>query len=1343
MTDSSTPVLYGKYQLLEQLARGGMAEVYKAKAHGVEGFEKILVIKRILPELSQNPRFVEMFINEAKIAVTLSHANIVQVFDLGQAQGSYFIAMEFVAGMDLATLLKRAQRAQRRLTPELAVYIVSELAKGLDYAHRRRDAERNPLNIVHRDVSPQNVLLSYEGEVKLTDFGIAKARTMAQSVTDVGVVKGKYAYMAPEQIAGKPLDARADIFSAGVLLYEALAGVSPFQASSNYDTLQRIRTGDVTPIENLVGDVPDEVARVLRTAMAHEPDKRYPSAGHLYEDLIQYLYSAGRRFGARDLADFLTHLRGGNGEEARRADEGLKAAFEVESITAFEDQMPERTRVGRGRKATKDVTREELREPNRDVTRETSRRRSELTPHRERTEWRDITVLGLRMGKDDALTQKTIQHMAERFGGRVSDEHALDTAPEERSVLLFFGDQLPDGRDTENAACCAMRLSRAASAAAAEQGRSTTVAIAVVAGRVLVDLGGNLIENEHFQHFVADAQKLTAESGASQVLVNADAEKSLRNRFRLVPAGQQSAGGFLLASERSMAEAYGRFIGRRDELKTIGEALARAHRGELRVIGLTGDAGAGKSRLMVETMRRLGLAGHNVGLHVATLTPQMREVPLSAIQEMLRAVLGVDEFDAEALLRDRTTRLRELGLPSVEQTAVAAALGLKTTGRQYSSHRPLRAALLRIIRKLAEDRLTIFAWDGAEHMDSDSQGIVEDMLRAVSQARVAVFLSYRPPHRPRWADLSTFQEVKLGPLTDDDIARLTATRLGADEIPFELLREVTTKSGGNPLYVEEYLKALSDSGAIRFEDGQVRFNAAVADVDVPKTLRGIVASRIARLGPVPRYLLQVAAIAGERFTSEIVAAAAEEEERTVAQALQANDMQGIVVRLGPQEHMFAHGLVQQVLVEGITLEARREIHAAIADAIIALYPDRKDELAERLSRHHLEAGHHDEAVDYLVRAARRFERESALGDSILMLQRAIEVLSSIGAPDRERMFRIYEEIAELCFRSRDLALGAQVMDRALKLAESQRADKYLARFCVWRGRMLVSASRIEEGRRWLDQAQHVARGLTDHELSREVFIAKADADARSGEFAKAVGSLREALELSRSAHDRSAEIRCLMPLALTYARMSDHESAMRTLEQARQLANEQDDTLISVQILRLESQIHYHARDPEGTARAAGKAMELAREAGLFYESALNAHNMGEAYLRLGDYRRAFAALRSSYEIASEHGFSRLQISNMRVLGFIDATRFASAEGRSRLLQAIEYAISHTYVWDEIQGKYLLAIVEQARGDLDAARARLREVLSLAAQHGHRKYTEDSEQALRQLEANVAITLPR
>lgn len=1317
-----TPVLYGKYQLLEQIARGGMAELFKAKAHGVEGFEKILVIKRILPELSENPRFVDMFINEAKIAVTLSHANIVQVFDLGKTEGSYYIAMEYVAGMDLATLLSRARKAHRKTSPELGVFVISELAKGLDYAHRRRDGEQHALNIIHRDVSPQNVLLSWEGEIKLTDFGIAKARNAAREVTELGVIKGKYAYMSPEQLAGGKLDSRSDIFSAGTLLYETLAGKNPFQEGSTYDTLQRIRDGNITPIEEAVPGLPEEIGRIVRRAMAYKPDDRYASAGDLYEDLIQYLYSAGKRVSARDLGEHLASMRAAGEEGARPADR-FEAVFEV---TAFDEPLPDRTRVERGRKP-----------PSRAAATTTS-----SAGKRERTEWRDVTTLAIRLDEKDAIRDDTVSHLVERFGGNLLRDTELQEKTGARGGIALFGHMDPDGRDTDHAARCALKLTRAATAAAAEAGGATTMALAVSTGRVLLDLDGGLVRDDAFRVLLTSAAGLLEKTGEGQILTDSECEKTLRSRFRLVPAGRQAEEAHLLATERSITEAYGRFIGRRQELRIVGECLAQANQGTLQIIGLYGDAGAGKSRLLVETMRRLGLAGHNVGLHVATLTPQMREMPQSAIQEMLRAVLGVDEFDPEALLRDRTTRLRELGLLSIEQAAVATALGLPSEAQRRDGRRPLKAALLRIIRKLAEDRLTIFAFDGAEYMDSDSEAIVADMLRAVSEARIGVFLCYRPGYRPPWVDLPTFREVRLLPMNDEDTARLTATRLGAEEIPFELLREVSAKAAGNPLHLEEHLKALQGSGAVTFIDGQVRYNPAAAQVDVPKTLRGIVASRIARLGSLERYALQVAALEGERFHAEIVAAAAQEDVRAVTSALEGEQMQGIVVPRGANEHMFAHGLVQQVLVEGVPLAARKEIHAAIAEAIVNLYPDRLEEMAERLARHYHEAGNDAQAVQYLIRATDRLEDEGALDAAIHELRRAIDLLSA--SDDRAAVLEQHERLAELCFKNRNLLQGAEWMDRAIKAAESARSDRHVARFCMWRGRMLVAASRVEEGRRWLDQAQHVARGVPDWELSRDVLVATADASARCGEFEKAVGLLREALTLSRSAAgDRMIELRCLLPLALTYARMGDNQSALETHAECLRIAESTREPLVMSQIHRLESQIHYHARNQEASARAAGMAMQVAREAGLHYESALNAHNMGEAFLRLGDHRRAFAALRQSYEVAVENGFVRLQMSSLSALGFIDATRFSSSEGRARVLQAVEYAEKNEFVWDVIQGKFYLAIIEQQRGSLEVARARLREVLDLAAQHGHRNYIEDAEDALLRLERREAIALPR
>src|SRR5688572_24848849 len=211
-----------------------MAEAFKAQSSGVEGFEKALVIKRILPKLAEHPKFVDLSVHDAKLAVRLSHANIVQVFDLGRvghATGdptAYFIAMEYVAGLDLATVLARARRMRCPIPFGLIVYIGAEVAKALDHAHRRRDEQARPLGIVHRDISPQNVLLSWEGEVKVTDFGIAKA---LDSIDDdeandakAGRVRGKLSYMSPEQARSEPLDGRSDLFSLGTVLYELIAG---------------------------------------------------------------------------------------------------------------------------------------------------------------------------------------------------------------------------------------------------------------------------------------------------------------------------------------------------------------------------------------------------------------------------------------------------------------------------------------------------------------------------------------------------------------------------------------------------------------------------------------------------------------------------------------------------------------------------------------------------------------------------------------------------------------------------------------------------------------------------------------------------------------------------------------------------------------------------------------------------------------------------------------------------------------------------------------------------------------------------------------------------------------
>ena len=299
---------FGPYRLLERVAVGGMAEVFKAKRTGVEGFEKVVAVKRILPHLSENEDFVEMFVHEAKVVAGLTHPNIVQIFDLGRIGRSYYIAMEYVHGRDLRSIEARAREKGLRLPLDLSLRVVSQVCAALEYAHRQRDEHGRAMEIVHRDVSPPNILISFDGDVKLVDFGIAKAATKASRPDDSGVLRGRLPYMSPEQAAGLPIDGRSDVFSLGLVLYELVTGARAFAgAGSERATVELLRKCVVTPPREVNPRVPETLDRVVMKALAREPDERYPDAGQMQRSL-ELILGDRPQVTARDLSRFLELL---------------------------------------------------------------------------------------------------------------------------------------------------------------------------------------------------------------------------------------------------------------------------------------------------------------------------------------------------------------------------------------------------------------------------------------------------------------------------------------------------------------------------------------------------------------------------------------------------------------------------------------------------------------------------------------------------------------------------------------------------------------------------------------------------------------------------------------------------------------------------------------------------------------------------------------------------------------------------------------------------------------------------------------------------------------------------
>ncbi len=331
---SSGPDRFGQYEIIEKIASGGMAELYKARRTGVEGFQKIVAIKKILPHLADDEEFVTMFADEAKLAAQLNHPNIIHIYDLGKIQaGGYFIAMEHVDGRDLRSIEQSGHAHSVQLPVPLAVYIASKVASALDYAHRRRDAEGHELNIVHRDVSPQNILISYEGDIKLCDFGIAKAASKA-SKTQSGALKGKIQYMSPEQAWGKPIDRRSDLFSLGVVLHELLTGERLFRGDTDITVLEKVRSAEVIPPSRMNPEVPTNLDAVVLKALAKDPDERYANASDLLRDLDSVLYSYTPAPGSADVAIYLHRLQA---EETAVADsKAREAAAQAEREAAPE-----------------------------------------------------------------------------------------------------------------------------------------------------------------------------------------------------------------------------------------------------------------------------------------------------------------------------------------------------------------------------------------------------------------------------------------------------------------------------------------------------------------------------------------------------------------------------------------------------------------------------------------------------------------------------------------------------------------------------------------------------------------------------------------------------------------------------------------------------------------------------------------------------------------------------------------------------------------------------------------------------------------------------------------------
>lgn len=323
------PRQFGNYWLLDRINVGGMAEVWKAKSFGSNGFERIVAIKRILPNIAEDKEFIDMFVDEAKISVQLTHPNIAQVTDLDKVDDQYYIAMEYIQGKDLRTIFEHLKTRHTPMDISQACFVTMKVCEGLDYAHKKKDNQGHDLNIVHRDVSPQNILISYEGDVKIIDFGIAKAAGKA-SQTQAGILKGKFGYMSPEQVRGLALDGRSDIFSLGIIFYELLTNERLFYGETDFSTLEKVRNVEILPPSAYNPSIPRQLESIILRALEKEREHRYQSAMEFHDELQAFMFANGWFYSRKDLADWMKReFKADIEKEKQKMDEYAQYTYEM------------------------------------------------------------------------------------------------------------------------------------------------------------------------------------------------------------------------------------------------------------------------------------------------------------------------------------------------------------------------------------------------------------------------------------------------------------------------------------------------------------------------------------------------------------------------------------------------------------------------------------------------------------------------------------------------------------------------------------------------------------------------------------------------------------------------------------------------------------------------------------------------------------------------------------------------------------------------------------------------------------------------------------------------------
>ncbi|MFV8756327.1 serine/threonine-protein kinase PknK [Nannocystaceae bacterium ST9] len=1277
MTDD-LPLPFGRYVLTRLIGEGGMAEVYQASVRVAEGLTKWVVIKKIRTDFADDRDFTRMFVDEAKIALSLNHANIVQVFDFGQIRGTFYLAMELIEGIDLMRLFHAVRSHEDAFPAVIAAYVGHQVASGLAYAHRKCDDYGAPLGIVHRDVSPHNLMLSYEGQVKILDFGIARTRRAWDRDNDrveAETIKGKVAYMSPEQSLGKLVDQRSDLYSLGVVLYELLTGELLFRTRDRMKALERVRTEPIPPILESAPDLPDELAHIVDKALARDPEQRWESAREMQSALAQFLHRADPVVDDEVLSAFLSRYRG-----------------ESDNAVVGTLRQPTRAKSGFSAQETREVgeTQHTMLPPSpmrasvRCVLLHAAFDPRPLLPTDAPAEMRPL----LDLVRDLAFKREA--HVA-----RIDD----------RGALLVFGTVLNSGDDADRA----LRVARALRESVSEFAPGTALGVVMLATHIVVSRGEDgKIAVDLPPGLATQLDRVARHVVEDPIMVAGELVERLRRSWRLGESGwldpqipDEAAGspwaadfqrvapvlGPLSEAERRSQQTWvGRkpLFGRELELKTLRDAFAEAIRGpENRSTLIVGAAGLGKRALIDRFVSSLPSGACAVLRGVGQWST--RNQALGVFLTLLRRFLRIEsDTRVEAIAR----KLHDYGVHEADELAEALVSALGLYGGNDFRLDPMQRRdrigrlVRRLIRALAQRRPVLVVIENLHFVDEQSLRMLEEWTDTRFPLPILGISTTRPgPRADAFARKDRVTRIELRELGPSAAREMILRRFEDPSEAEELADAILARTGGHPLFIEEILASLLHRGAISW-NAQARhllIRDRGAEIELPPSIEGALQARVDELSPEDRETLLGAAVLGRSFRAGELT---ELLERPLVRSLEALVEEGLLERelrgVGPGESLnFSTVSLHEVCKAQIPPGQLEVLHGRAAEIKL----ERPDYVSGRddgpIADHLMHAGRLEEAIDPAIRAARHAENVAGNVEAYYYLTQALRALA-LDDPRRFDVLLEREPILRAWGRRR--AQGADIR-QLIAVAEQlegnrdQRDEKQiiaslrLLRFYLECGRPHRATRLIPRLQAKVHALEHPEPYLAVlGELESELMFAR-------GHFEEAQTIARDALAFC--AHDsRGIEqrVRLLRAIGRVQLGTSRHEAAGETFREALHLARSIGHRRLEAEALNNLGEVAGRSTRYQEAIDCFKAALAIDRDLGDRFATGTKLANLGLTYTAIGLYRRAERYLRKALELHEAIGHPGLLNDVMVSLGVVVARLGDPEAARVLLIDAAKVA---------------------------------------------------------------------